>query len=56
MIARNAENVVVVDSKGCPKPIGLARAADILRLRRWVMEEEERTGKQSENPENAPLN
>ncbi len=23
-----------------PEPIGIARAADILRLRRWVLEEE----------------
>jgi chloride channel protein, CIC family len=40
MISQNAENVVVVDGNGTSKPIGVARAADILRLRRWVMEEE----------------
>ena len=40
MIHQNAENVVVVDNNGTSKPIGVARAADILRLRRWVMEEE----------------
>jgi chloride channel protein, CIC family len=40
MISQNAENVVVVDGNGAGKPVGVARAADILRLRRWVMEEE----------------
>ena len=40
MIARNAENVVVLGHNGVRKPIGVARAADILRLRRWLMEEE----------------
>jgi predicted transcriptional regulator len=40
MISQNADNVVVVDGNGTSKPIGVARAADILRLRRWVMEEE----------------
>jgi CBS domain-containing protein len=40
MISQNAENVVVLDGNGTSKPIGVARAADILRLRRWVMEEE----------------
>ena len=40
MIARNAVNVVVLGHNGVRKPIGVARAADILRLRRWLMEEE----------------
>jgi CIC family chloride channel protein len=40
MIRRNAENVVVIEQDGVMKPMGVARAADILRLRRWVMEEE----------------
>jgi len=40
MFKRNAENVIVVEGDGCPKPIGIARAVDILRLRRWVMEED----------------
>jgi CBS domain-containing protein len=40
MILRNAENVVVVDQDGEVTPIGVARAADILRLRRWIVEEE----------------
>jgi len=41
MIQQNAENVVVLGrDAGRSKPIGVARAADILRLRRWVIEEE----------------
>lgn len=41
MIQQNAENVVVLGrDSGRSKPIGVARAADILRLRRWVIEEE----------------
>jgi chloride channel protein, CIC family len=40
MISRDAETVIVVNGNGASKPIGVARAADILRLRRWVMEEE----------------
>lgn len=43
MMLKNTENVVVVDSNGIPqKPIGVARANDILQLRRWLMEEETR--------------
>lgn len=42
MFSRNADEVVVVDSDGRSRPVGVARAADILRLRRWVMEEESR--------------
>ncbi len=38
MVVHNVENIVVVDDEG--KPIGVARAADILRLRRWMIEEE----------------
>jgi CIC family chloride channel protein len=38
MVVHNVENIVVVDDGG--KPIGVARSADILRLRRWVIEEE----------------
>jgi len=34
------ENIVVVEGNGLLKPIGVARAGDILRLRRWVIEEE----------------
>jgi len=40
MIARNVESVILMDGAASAKPIGVARAADILRLRRWVMEEE----------------
>jgi len=40
MLAREAESVVVVEGDGVSKPIGIARAVDILRLRRWVLEEE----------------
>jgi len=40
MLVRNVENIVVVEEAGRIEPIGVARAADILRLRRWVIEEE----------------
>jgi H+/Cl- antiporter ClcA/predicted transcriptional regulator len=40
MVIHNVENIVVVEGPGESKPIGVARAADILRLRRWVIEEE----------------
>ncbi|HLY61104.1 MAG TPA: chloride channel protein [Terriglobia bacterium] len=40
MITRQAENVVVVEDGDQYKPIGVVRAADILRLRRWTIEEE----------------
>ena len=42
MMLKNTENVVVVQSSGERKPIGIARANDILQLRRWLMEEETR--------------
>jgi predicted transcriptional regulator len=42
MMLRNTENVVIVQSNGTRKPIGIARANDILQLRRWLMEEETR--------------
>ena len=41
MLRNDAEHVIVLDRDGATKPIGIVRAADILRLRRWVMEEEE---------------
>ncbi|HUI43165.1 MAG TPA: chloride channel protein [Terriglobia bacterium] len=50
MIARDAENVVVVERNGRLEPIGLARAADILRLRRWVMEEEGKGAEHEDQP------
>jgi CIC family chloride channel protein len=40
MILRNVENVVVVNQDVNATPIGVARAADILRLRSWIVEEE----------------
>ena len=40
MVIHNVENIVVVEGDHSTKPIGVARAADILRLRRWVIEEE----------------
>jgi H+/Cl- antiporter ClcA len=40
MEAHNTENVVVVDRDGNTTPIGVARAADILRLSRWTAEDE----------------
>lgn len=40
MVIHNVKNIVVVKGNGQLKPIGVARAADILRLRRWVIEEE----------------
>lgn len=40
MLLKNVENVVVVERNGPPKPIGIARANDILQLRRWLIEEE----------------
>jgi CBS domain-containing protein len=40
MVVHNAENIVVVEGSELLEPIGVAPAADILRLRRWVIEEE----------------
>jgi CIC family chloride channel protein len=40
MMLNNVENVVVVESHSSRKPIGIARANDLLQLRRWLMEEE----------------
>jgi CBS domain-containing protein len=40
MMLKNTENVVVVEGSGSRKPVGIARANDILQLRRWLMEEE----------------
>ena len=42
MMLKNTENVVIVQPNGGRKPIGIARANDILQLRRWLMEEETR--------------
>jgi CIC family chloride channel protein len=42
MMLKNVENVIVVESPRARKPIGIARANDLLELRRWLMEEETR--------------
>ena len=42
MMLKNTENVVVCEASAVRKPIGIARANDILQLRRWLMEEETR--------------
>jgi H+/Cl- antiporter ClcA len=42
MMRKSTENVVVVEGDKLRKPIGTARANDILQLRRWLMEEETR--------------
>jgi chloride channel protein, CIC family len=47
MMRKNTENVIVVEANGPRKPIGIARANDILQLRRWLMEEETRESKSS---------
>ncbi len=46
MLRKRTENVVIVEGNGVRKPIGIARANDILQLRRWLMEEETREEKQ----------
>jgi len=40
MLRKSTENVVIVEPGGVRKPVGIARANDILQLRRWLMEEE----------------
>ncbi|HEV2576971.1 MAG TPA: chloride channel protein [Acidobacteriaceae bacterium] len=40
MMLKNTENVVVVEPDDRRKPVGVARANDILQLRRWLLEEE----------------
>ncbi len=42
MMLKNTENVVVVQPTGPRKPVGIARANEILQLRRWLLEEETR--------------
>ena len=56
MMTKNTENVVVVDPKDRNKPVGVARANDILQLRRWLMEEEtqeKQTGAAARNGNNS---
>ena len=50
MMLKNAENVVVVEAAGIRKPIGIARANDILQLRRWLMEKEAREARTPRRP------
>ena len=40
MMRRNVESVVVVERGRASRPVGIARANDILALRRWLLEEE----------------
>ncbi|HTV09944.1 MAG TPA: chloride channel protein [Candidatus Aquilonibacter sp.] len=40
MMLKNTENVIIVEPTNNKKPLGIARANDILQLRRWLMEEE----------------
>ncbi len=42
MLLQNVENIVIVEPNGVTKPIGIARANDILQLRRWLVAEESR--------------
>src|SRR5580704_15504846 len=45
MMLKNTENVVVVAPNDNRRPVGIARANDILQLRRWLMEEETSEGR-----------
>ena len=52
MMRRNTENVILLDPDGSRRVVGVARANDILQLRRWLMEEEtqeERAGASARN-------
>ena len=42
MMLKDTENVVVVQADDSQRPLGIARANDILKLRRWLLEEETR--------------
>ncbi len=57
MLLSNVENVVVVESRESPKPVGIVRANDILQLRRWLVEEETHEHKEPETtvPKPNPL-
>ncbi|MGB6744481.1 MAG: chloride channel protein [Terracidiphilus sp.] len=56
MMLKNVENVVVVESSRKLKPVGIARANDILQLRRWLLEEETGELRQAtlDKPEKSP--
>jgi hypothetical protein len=54
MLLHNADNVVVVEGNAHGKPIGVARAADILRLRKWVLDEEGYRISEEEKEHHAP--
>jgi len=40
MVIHDVENIIVAEGDNPTRPIGVVRAADILRLRRWAIEEE----------------
>jgi CBS domain-containing protein len=40
MLSKNVENIIVVEPTLTSKLVGVARANDILQLRRWLMDEE----------------
>ena len=54
MLLKNVEDVIVLESRTNPKPIGLVRANDILQLRRWLMDEEDRVPTRSAKKPSAP--
>jgi CIC family chloride channel protein len=56
MMLADVENVVVVESRQTMKPVGIARANDILQLRRWLLEEESGELRRSalDNPRESP--
>ena len=54
MLAHNSENVIVVEDGTPGKPIGVDRAADILRLRRWALEEESSESSATPRPQDEP--
>ncbi len=43
MLSKNVENIIIVEPNHASKPVGVARANDILQLRRWLMDEESRS-------------
>lgn len=51
MMLKNTENVVIVQPAGPRKPVGIARANEILQLRRWLLEEETRESQRATRKE-----